>query len=413
MNRGDIEKKPALFEELRADVSTPFDGLPDEVQTYVSFVDPKLCRKLIKELAYILPLLKSDGFSKNKALTEKNDYHRWPKLGHLRRVHRIQHPIEVVAAKPNEDNMVRNLDEETPKKRKKIISTMATQSTLNSVSLRILIGPVEQVDNILMDTSDGSKSAELRQLIRNYNLQLVREALPGRPAKSRVELNNWNAQNDGNGWWPSLFFEKQTPEFKEKELELDIDEEWGMMRNGMLAAVEDSRMFQEEGMLLEKGCDGKTDFCGAVVVCPLTRKVVSNAFDEWEAQASDCQDKEGDMKMRMKENPLSTPVLLAIQGVSRRERAEATGHGMDSALFMNGQYLCTGFDIYITKEPGIFEAMALVHSRIRRVIFHEDNPNDGGLGGTGSKTSVHCLPGTNHHYRVFRYCNRLNYDSQN
>ena len=74
---------------------------------------------------------------------------------------------------------------------------------------------------------------------------------------------------------------------------------------------------------------------------------------------------------------------------------------------MVSPYICFRYDIYVTKEPGIFEAMALVHSRIRRVIFQEDNLDDGGLGGTGSETSVHCLPGTNHHYRVFRYRNSL------
>jgi len=64
--------------------------------------------------------------------------------------------------------------------------------------------------------------------------------------------------------------------------------------------------------------------------------------------------------------------------------------------------LSYSYDMYVTKEPGVFEAMALVHSRIRRVIFWKDNHHDGGLGGSGSTTSVHCLPGTNHHYRVFR-----------
>ena len=47
--------------------------------------------------------------------------------------------------------------------------------------------------------------------------------------------------------------------------------------------------------------------------------------------------------------------------------------------------------------------MALVHSRIRRVIYAIPNKEDGGLGGTGNATSVHMLPGTNHHYRAFRY----------
>jgi len=339
----EIQEKPSLFEELRANESTPFDALPDNVEVYISSIDPKLCRTLIKELAHILPLLKSDGFSKNKVSTEDNtnDTDKWPKLGHLRRVHRIQRQKLELAIETNEDTVVVGDSDEhvttATRKRKKETST--------SVSLRIIIGPVEQVDHLLLHTSEGSKSVKLRQIITNLNLELVREILPGRPAKSRVELNNWNNQNNGDGWWPSLFFEKQTLEFKEKELKLDIHEEWGSMRNGMLAAIEDSRRFQEEGILSEKDSNGEHIFCGAVVICPLTQKVVSNAFDEWRAQASDCYDKnieEGDIKMRMKENPLSTPILLAMQGVSRRERTQAMGHGMDSDLFRNGQYLCTG-----------------------------------------------------------------------
>ncbi len=75
----------------------------------------------------------------------------------------------------------------------------------------------------------------------------------------------------------------------------------------------------------------------------------------------------------------------------------------------NVKYLCTGYDIYITKEPGIFEAMALVHARIRRVIFCESN-EEGGLGGGGADTSINSLPSTNHRYRAFQ-C-RENEDSE-
>ena len=60
------------------------------------------------------------------------------------------------------------------------------------------------------------------------------------------------------------------------------------------------------------------------------------------------------------------------------------------------------YDVYTTQEPGVFEAMALVHSRIRRVVFGIPNKVDGGLGGTGMQTAVQSLP-TNHHYRAF-YC---------
>ena len=60
------------------------------------------------------------------------------------------------------------------------------------------------------------------------------------------------------------------------------------------------------------------------------------------------------------------------------------------------------YDVFVTKEPDVFEAMALVHSRVRRVIFGCADTECGGLGGTGQDTAVNSLPGTNHHYSVYR-----------
>jgi len=111
-------------------------------------------------------------------------------------------------------------------------------------------------------------------------------------------------------------------------------------------------------------------------------------------------------------NPMCTSVLLAIQGVSRRERQNALGCGMETQEFQTGQHLCTGYDVYLTKEPNVYEAMALVHSRVRRVIFGVADKGMGGLGGVANSTNsssrscentgVHSLPGTNHHFRAFR-----------
>ena len=65
------------------------------------------------------------------------------------------------------------------------------------------------------------------------------------------------------------------------------------------------------------------------------------------------------------------------------------------------------YDVYLTKEPNVYEAMALVHSRVRRVVFGVRDKDMGGLGGAANaanrqNTGIHSLPGTNHHYRVFR-----------
>lgn len=98
--------------------------------------------------------------------------------------------------------------------------------------------------------------------------------------------------------------------------------------------------------------------------------------------------------------------------MSRRERSNAIGLGMSSSEFASGQYLCTGYDLYSTMEPDIYEAMACVHSRFRRVIFGISKEGIGGLGGSGLANAVHSLPGTNHHYRVFK-CSNSSENDQN
>jgi tRNA(Arg) A34 adenosine deaminase TadA len=62
-------------------------------------------------------------------------------------------------------------------------------------------------------------------------------------------------------------------------------------------------------------------------------------------------------------------------------------------------YLCTGFDCYVAAEPCAMCAMALVHSRVRRVVFCEADPDRGALGG---RFRLHGCRSLNHHYKVYR-----------
>ena len=117
----------------------------------------------------------------------------------------------------------------------------------------------------------------------------------------------------------------------------------------------------------------------------------------------------------MRNPALATCAVLAVQAVSRTERSRAVecGGTERSAEFQNSQYLCTGYDVYCTREPSPYEAMAFVHARIRRLVFlgklpdepsvgdnDEEKDDDAGCGGiTGFH--VHALPGTNHSYRAF------------
>ena len=63
-------------------------------------------------------------------------------------------------------------------------------------------------------------------------------------------------------------------------------------------------------------------------------------------------------------------------------------------------YLCTGYDCYTVHEPCAMCAMALVHSRIRRVIYAMPDPQHGALGGS---FRLHGQKSLNHHYQVYRF----------
>lgn len=65
-----------------------------------------------------------------------------------------------------------------------------------------------------------------------------------------------------------------------------------------------------------------------------------------------------------------------------------------------GPYLCTGYDVYLTDEPCIMCAMALVHSRARRIFFHKSNVN----GALKTLTKLHTIKALNHHYEVYQIC---------
>ncbi|CAL8110616.1 unnamed protein product [Orchesella dallaii] len=65
----------------------------------------------------------------------------------------------------------------------------------------------------------------------------------------------------------------------------------------------------------------------------------------------------------------------------------------------HSDYLCTGMDVYLSHEPCIMCAMALLHSRARKIFFVHNNMNNGGL---NSVVKLHCLDGINHRFQVFK-----------
>jgi len=64
-----------------------------------------------------------------------------------------------------------------------------------------------------------------------------------------------------------------------------------------------------------------------------------------------------------------------------------------------GPYLCTGYDIYLLREPCLMCAMALVHSRVKRIFFLEKSEN----GALSTNFQLHSVKELNHHYEVFQF----------
>ncbi|RLN63820.1 hypothetical protein BBJ29_006896 [Phytophthora kernoviae] len=116
------------------------------------------------------------------------------------------------------------------------------------------------------------------------------------------------------------------------------------------------------------------------------------------------------------------PVMVAVDAVAERDRRREAATVVETARKkqkrgdssveqdvdteegeredkQNESYLCTGYDVYLDREPCTMCAMALVHSRARRVVFDRANPSDGAL---MSSFQLHTIKSLNHHYRVFQ-----------
>lgn len=63
-----------------------------------------------------------------------------------------------------------------------------------------------------------------------------------------------------------------------------------------------------------------------------------------------------------------------------------------------GSYRLTGTTLYVTLEPCVMCASAIIHARVRRLVFGAWDPK---AGAAGSIVNVFTLPGMNHRVDVF------------
>ena len=270
------------------------------------------------------------------------------------------------------------------------------RGTENKLRLDVLIGAASQVDRMFASehkTNDDDIPIDdviTTWLESKYQVRNVcKVSLPGREPSSEEEWKDYQKI------WPTTFFPNKSIEQKQTERHL-TNQEVELMRKGMQAALLDAKQQQqqqqqkqdEESLLAQV-------VVGTVILDPYTGDIVGRAAPE---RAMQRQLFTTNRQNENNNNPLATSILYAIQSVSRVERECAVKQGMDSDTFQGGQYLCTGYDVFTTVEPTVFEAMALVHSRVRRVVVGCGRTT---MRGALTTVKVHALPGTNHKYRAF------------
>ncbi|XP_056245360.1 probable inactive tRNA-specific adenosine deaminase-like protein 3 [Seriola aureovittata] len=204
--------------------------------------------------------------------------------------------------------------------------------------------------------------------------------VPARPPLTRPQFELASKQ------WPTSFHEDKQVTVALRG-ELFSPPQKAAMHMYMMSAITAAGAGKEMGM----------EAVGAVVVNPATQTII--------AVGHDCR---GD-------HPLHHAVTVCVDLVARSQGGGCysfdrypacrftsptsdTFQNVPDAEGSSQPYICTGYDLYVTREPCVMCAMALVHSRIGRV-FYGTASADGAL---GTKFKIHSQKDLNHRFEVYK-----------
>lgn len=409
------------------------------IEAFCVHVEPRACSRVVKQLSSTLPLEDC--------------------LSHLKRVRRRPSPqITSTEATPKATSPVTD-----QKKAKQNTSTSKIKNEGGTSPLAIDPKTSIAIDkpkkrhkpNFVLEILIGTHSRlHLKNEPSVKDHPIVHEFGPLHSVMvPKYEPRSEQEWKEHNASWPTLYHPLRFEEYKKQQLALS-ETELNRMNELMERCISTRSVLivdpnhhnpknsaTNESSNNENMNDGNTIDLGIVSIS----RIEQGLQDQLSQQQHG-----GSSASLLGNNPLATPILLALQGVSRREReakitvdrvtavdTPSTGANLNKqhqerqqenqSQQKRGQYICTGYDMYSFYEPNVFEAMACLHSRLRRLVYFVpdsqstlcslDNKsskggscvsniaNDAVAWGRGlSKHDIHHLSGTNHNYRAFEYC---------